>query len=352
MFVAIISFLILSGCKKDITADPPENAYKTKVSSWIENKITAMVDSKENVELLKQNLDYTNMRVEESKRGEKLVVIPLLNGYKNARRLHANTIPNLVVSINTSDNVRNAHIVFFTPENTSLNALPTNAMRNIYTTALEVPDGKYTFLTIKGARLYQLGYNDGKLVSEGVVRLGNNANTSVQASAQTPKASYIFECSDVYLVTSYYDTNGNFLGSDRTYLGRQGNCNGPGENQVPQEDPGGGGNEVPEEYEYAKWRLMPFSLSTLFAIGHATTYGEVTLSIRGENNVFTSASAGTSYAVNILTGWSYTHVSSSATIINTTTISASGKGNFKNNYTLDTYESSKTQNFSYVSVFP
>ncbi|MEO8173114.1 MAG: hypothetical protein ABI581_08530 [Sediminibacterium sp.] len=348
--------MLLNSCKKEALRDPMQKDVELKVTSWIESKTATMTGSKENVELLKRNLDYANMHLEEASRGEKIAVIPILDEYKSARQLSQHMIPNLIVYITNAGDVRSANIVFFKPENTAITSLPANAMHNIRTTAENVPDGQYKFFTIMGARLYQLGYKGGKLASEGIVKSGSAANAPNVLGTKpqdAPRVTYAFECVDLYLVTHYYDENGNYLFTgDRQYLGRFGNCAAPGEWQVPQNDPnGGGGEEVPEEYEYAKSGTKTMYLSTLYAIGYATTMGACTISAKSENNQFTSASAGTTSVIGGIVGWTWSHYSSSANITNPTTIAAAGKG-FYTNPSNQSYESSGTQNFSHGSFFP
>ena len=99
----------------------------------------------------------------------------------------------------------------------------------------------------------ELEYRGGRLRNISKVQIGANVNLWSDNSVKV-KVNYIYECSDVYLIVMHYEETGNYLGYDRYYIGRQGNCGSLGGVEVPQPDENGGGNNPPEEDVYATSR--------------------------------------------------------------------------------------------------
>lgn len=245
-------FLAFISCKKSAEINAP-NPYTSKVNSWLERQKNSAQNDVTRIELLQAHLNFGAIREEEGGRNEKLLIIPIDNEYKKKRRIDEQVDANLLVFINTSGNIRKAHIVLYTPETGQVQThVPDNAFHNIMTTATNVPDGKYMFCNLSAVRNYQLKYHDGILREEGLVQKGNPKSGSVGAFAvKRPLTCYL-----VFLVTTYYDDHGYQTGVTEEFLFSYGDCGGagqPGENQIPQpEDPGGGGGSVEYEYSYAK----------------------------------------------------------------------------------------------------
>lgn len=96
--------------------------------------------------------------------------------------------------------------------------------------------------------------------------MSSDPNKAGTVATNGVKSNYLFQCRDIYLVTTYYDESGNVISTDRRYLGRQGNCGTPEEPQVPQGDEPAG-NEISAEYAYSKVYPKTWIVTTLNELG-------------------------------------------------------------------------------------
>lgn len=267
IFCVTLTLLIFSSCRKEAVEDIP-NPYIKKINAWIDNKKITKPSDAERIEQLQAYLNYAAMREELSARNEKLLIIPIADGYKTERHISQNVAANLLVIVNAGGEVRNANVVLYTPKvRQSVSRVPVNTFQNIMTTAMGVEDGLYVFCNLAGVRNYQLKYDGGVLREQGLVQDKYPGSSSVRVNSAYRT---LFTCWHVYLVTTYYDEYGNVTGETEDYLFSYGNCNGggtpPGENQIPQPDPGGGG-DVGYQYEHAKvtyrtWPVMSINDTT------------------------------------------------------------------------------------------
>jgi hypothetical protein len=252
--------------------------YTQKVTAWIDEKIKATPESRQTIEVLKNNLDFSRMEETPRVKG-KVLVIPIKDEYKKAQKLQPDIIPNLLVSISDNGEIRTANVVLYMPnKGQTITELPKKTFYNICNTAHDVVDGTFKFCGLSGKRQYQLQYDSGYLKAISQVQNGKD-QTSNAAGGNRVKSNYVYECSDVYLVTSYY-VNDVLVSQTREFLYRQGNCGSPGTFEVPQPDPGAGGNEPPEELIFAKsvrktwWVNSVSDTGAIYKTNTFTTYDD------------------------------------------------------------------------------
>jgi hypothetical protein len=230
------SFAYLISCKKDASPKSfSNNAAITKINTWLEEQKQAKQSSRAaNVDLLKSNLEYSNLRFEKSENGEQFLIVPVKDDFKSAAEIEKNTVVDLVLFINKEDNIRSGNIVLYTPGNGIANKIPDNTFYDIFNTAQPGADGKFEFLAVTGKPQYVLQYKNNHLVSSGLYQPKVTA-ASASRTSSTP-------CYDWYLVTTWYDANGNV--TDQTYVFLYTTCGSCGSLKLKSlcADDGGGGD--------------------------------------------------------------------------------------------------------------
>jgi len=204
------TFAYLISCKKDASPKSiPNDAVISKINKWLEQQKQGKPSNKvANLELLRNNLLYSNLRFEKSENGEQFLIVPLKEDFKSAAEIEKNTVADLVLFINKDDNIRSGNIVLYTPDNGMANKIPGNTFYDIFNTAQPGADGKFEFLAVTGKPQYVLQYKNNHLVSSGLYQPKATAASAARTSG-TP-------CYDWYLVTTWYDINGNV--ADQTYV--------------------------------------------------------------------------------------------------------------------------------------
>jgi hypothetical protein len=154
----------------------------------------------ENVELLKDNLDISRLRIEQSEEQEKIVIIPVKKEFKTLKNIDKNAILNLVLILDKSGNVRKGNLVLYLPENGQVNnKVPDNTFYNILNTGKPDCNGKFRYLSVTGKRLHELEYQNGHLKS-----FGNFKDSSINNGTGRTNS-----CIDWYWVYTWYDEWGN-----------------------------------------------------------------------------------------------------------------------------------------------
>lgn len=255
LFVLFMTVVIFHSCKKDHSQDANnESEIISKVNSWLEKqKPEGKPNKTANVELLKNNLDISGLRVEQSGEDEQLIIIPIKAEYKTEKAIKDNVIPNLVLILNKSGNIRKGNIILYTPESgQSYEKIPDDAFYDIYNTAELKCNGQFKFLSVTGKWLYQLAYKDGKLNSVGLVK----PNASPSPANGVGVSSRLSACTDWYLVTTYYDIYHNIISQTSVYIGRTcDGCDDPNLQQICEDPSQGEGGSPNTEYEFEEERV-------------------------------------------------------------------------------------------------
>ena len=125
-------------------------AIVQKVNDWLDNETVSVTKGKKaNIELLKNNLDLSHLRVEQSGEQEKIIVIPVKYEFKKVKHVDNNKIPNLVLVVDKSGNIRKGNLVLYIPTKGEVLAkVPDNTFYHIFNTGKPECNGMFKFLSI------------------------------------------------------------------------------------------------------------------------------------------------------------------------------------------------------------
>jgi hypothetical protein len=182
--------------------DKPETAttnYEAKVVTWLQGKKPTTQPLKAaNVDLLSKNLDFSRLTVEESYKGEKLIIVPVKERFKELKNVNSKVIATLVIKLAASGEIRDGNLVLYTPK-TESNIIPANTFYAIFNTSEPPCDGEFKFLSVTGRRLYELTYESYKL---------SKARNVVEKNGDGVRDATEQVCTDWYWVTTTYYTDG------------------------------------------------------------------------------------------------------------------------------------------------
>jgi hypothetical protein len=256
-FVLVVVGSSFIACKKEHYGGVVQSEVASEVNLWLENqKAPSQPNKAANIETLKNNLEFSRSWTEESHDGEQILIVPINEKFRTERNIDNKSILNLVILKDNSGKIRRANIVMYYPKNPTQGNLPRNTFYAIYNTAEPSANGEFRFLSVTGRSLYRLNYENERLRSAGHIQ-----SKSI-ISARSNDIS-IVTCTDWYLVTTYYDADGNIVDQTSEFLHRT--CSGcdDGMNEGHcQDDPGSGGGttDVGTDYEYEVARSMSWKV--------------------------------------------------------------------------------------------
>ena len=285
----IFAIGILSSCKKERSGPSIDQAIVSQVISWLDKqKVASQPNKAANIEMLKNHLVFSRSWEENSNEGETIMVIPIDDAFRNAKKIDEQQIPALVLVIDKSSKIRRGNVVLYTPKDPTLKSIPRTAMHDVYTTAKPTASGQFRFLSVTGKWLYQLDYNNKRLASAGHIQ------PKVTSGSRTDGISAIV-CIDWYLITTYYDDYGNVVYQTTEYVGTtcQECDNGMYQGFCPDGGGGGGSGQNENGYEYAVYKRWKWDLVT-HVKSEEDVYGK---KVQGEpyGGHFTSINHYTSY---------------------------------------------------------
>jgi hypothetical protein len=268
--------IILFSCQKQEIKQENNDQLISKVNSWLDGR---KPDQKpiqaENVELLKNNLQFSDLRIENSNNEEKIVIIPVSENFKTLKNLDKASIPNLVLIMDKMGNVRKGNIILFYPKTgVAYNKVPENTFYDILNTAKPKTNGKFKYLSVTGKKIHELEYENGHLKEFGHIKdsipNGNRTNTN---------------CVDWYWVTTVYDEWGFVISETWDYYTTtcQGeDCTDPYNAMLcPMDNSSGGGTGDAEGWEYAVQRFVQWKVKDNGVSGSEIWSGET---IKGKRN--------------------------------------------------------------------
>ena len=173
--------LLLISCQKEVLQKANDNdGMISKVNNWLDSKKpSGKAKQSENVELLKNHLETSALKIENSSEGEKIVIIPVKEEFKTLKNIDKESIPNLVLIMDKMGNVRKGNLVLFYPQNgQAYSKVPDNTFYNILNTAKPECNGKFRYLSVTGKKLHELEYENGHLKSFGFLKDSTKNNTT------------------------------------------------------------------------------------------------------------------------------------------------------------------------------
>jgi hypothetical protein len=233
------AIVVLFSCQKETAKTKSNDQLLKKVYSWLDNqKSPSQPNKAANIDLLKQNLNFSALNFEDLNQNETFLVIPVNEQYETKKNIDRKTILVLLLVTDRSTNIIRGSLVLYSPEdNQGLNEIPRYTFFKMYNNKSLDCSGLFKFLSVTGRRMYQREYRDGKLRSFGYVKSSNQAEgISNQAEGRTET-----ECTYFYYILTWW-IDGIPVAQEAIYLGRicESACDDPN-NQTLCPDSGGGG---------------------------------------------------------------------------------------------------------------
>lgn len=244
--------VLVTACNKQdapTSTDSPLQQAIAKVNTWLDDqRTTGNEDKNLRIQQIKDKLDYTYLRFEELRDGEKFIIVPLKQGFQSRNNTTKNPLSALLLIENKSGGIRMGNIaqyISLTPQAAAV--IPVNSFFNIFNAESPGVDAQFSFLTLSDRLVYQVTYKDGIIQSSGTPQPG--LTTAVNSPPQAPISPEPI-CTDWYLLTTYYYADGH-TEQTQEYLYTTCEPNGGGG--------GESGNEV--EYELAVGRTVDWTVA-------------------------------------------------------------------------------------------
>lgn len=246
LFLLLAGFymLIMSCTKNDVREQPFETPVVKVANEWLTSRIKeGETVRNERIESLRQSILPAKASTEILEDGEKLIIVPIANGFKMNTNSDKNADHYLLLFENKNKEVYKGNIVQFVPENSQQRSLPKNTLSRLWNAEDVNVNGTFTVLTIFDKHLYASTFKEGKRTKYAKLEKGSNDDNSVVSNDRA--ATDGDNCVIWYLETTTYYTDGTSETS-KEYLGMS--CNPlecvPGE-QCSVLNPGDGGGGPP-----------------------------------------------------------------------------------------------------------
>ena len=202
--------LILISCQKDAEKKNNNDELVSKIYSWLDKQKSPNQPNKAaNVDLLKENIDFSALRFEQFTKNEQFIVIPIKENYKIKKNIDKNTPSVLLLVQDKAGNIIRGHMVQYSPENNEpMNSIPDNTFSKMYAEKEMECNGLFRFLSPTGRWLFQREYKNGKMKSFGFVKAGDNAQARTSGTCT------------YYFLNLYWWENGVVVAKETIYLGR------------------------------------------------------------------------------------------------------------------------------------
>ena len=239
--------LVLFSCQKEFENQNTNNNQGeliSKVNGWLDKQKSPTQPNKAaNIDLLKENLNFTELKFEDLNQSEKFLIIPVNEDYETKKNIDKKTVLVLLLVMDKSTNIIRGNLVLYSPEdNHRLNEIPENTFFEMYNNKSLECNGLFNFLSVTGRKMYQREYKDGKLHSFGYVKASNKKpdEASNQAVARTET-----DCTHYYYILTWW-IDGVPVHQEAIYLGSicTGGCDDPMNQTLCPDDGGGGGGGV------------------------------------------------------------------------------------------------------------
>jgi hypothetical protein len=223
-------------CQKEFEKKNTNNTHGeliSKVNGWLDKQKSPTQPNKAaNIDLLKENIDFSSLKSEDFNQSEKFIVVTIKEEYKIKKNIDKNTISVLLLVSDKIGNIIQGNIVLYIPDkNQQVNTIPDNTFFKMYNEKDLACDGLFRFLSPTGRWMYQREYKNGKLSSFGYVKASHNYEGRVET-----------ECTYFFFILTLW-VEGVPVAQEVTYLGRicESPCDDPNNQTLCPDDGGGGG---------------------------------------------------------------------------------------------------------------
>lgn len=212
--VVVSATVFLTSCQKETSKNSSDKEIVTKINSWLDAQKSVIQPQKgTNIELLKENLDFSRLRFEQFAKGDQFLIIPVKEKFSRIKNIDKNYIPNLVLVMNQSGKIKRGNIVLYLPETReTIDKVPDNTFYKMFNDKAIDCNGRFLFLSVTGKWVNQSEYKKGRLYSFGSIQPKSIATVSNNGAAR------INTCIDWYIVTTYY-VNGIQVWQTSEYIG-------------------------------------------------------------------------------------------------------------------------------------
>ncbi|MEJ7828969.1 MAG: hypothetical protein WKF91_12250 [Segetibacter sp.] len=254
-FITIVFFLVISiiffACQKEtnheqVNISVIKSELAPKVNKWLDqqkstyskvksrtNTLTSSTSNKDaNIDLLKENLDFTGARTEQLDNTFDLLLVPIKDEVINKKNLDKNSTLTLLLITDKLGKISSGSIVYFLPsDGKKHNSLPQNTFTNMFSGKAVGLDGVYKILSVTGRWFSQLEIKKGRLFATGSIEQKNKTGRRNQKTSS---------CIDWYLVTTYHYSDGSSYQTEE-YIGTT--CDGCDDPDYQSVCPDGGGGD-------------------------------------------------------------------------------------------------------------
>src|SRR6188474_684284 len=109
--------LILLSCQKEAEKTNSNDQLTKKVNSWLDDqKSPSQPNKASNIDLLKDNLNFSEERFEELNQNERFLIIPVNEDYETKKNIDKKTVLVLLLVMDKSTNIIRGSLVLYSPE--------------------------------------------------------------------------------------------------------------------------------------------------------------------------------------------------------------------------------------------
>ena len=140
-----IAGLMFFGCQKASTNEPSNAELETQIVAWLLKQQSPKQPNKAaNIDLLSKNLQFSELTTEDSHDGERLIIIPVKEEFKQLKKIENKYLPVVVLKLTKAGDIRVGNLVLFAPAQ-GQQVIPKNTFYNIFNTAHPQCDGTFKF---------------------------------------------------------------------------------------------------------------------------------------------------------------------------------------------------------------
>lgn len=208
LFFCMTVLLFSMACRKQISTDDDKNTLANKVNAWLDaQKVTTSKDQSGRIAMLKNELDFSRLRIEVILPDKDLIIVPVKSGFKSINNKDKNPGTVLLLKADKQGKIVEGNIVQYIPAQVQTGKnIPANTFCKIFDAEKIGTDGQFSFLSVNDKFLYEIKYKDGEMFSLAIAKQGKSA-VSNRPPADPIGPSPV--CIDWYLVTTYFYEDGS-----------------------------------------------------------------------------------------------------------------------------------------------
>jgi hypothetical protein len=230
----LIVLLFFFSCRKEWSSNAKNTAISETVNAFLDRQKSPLQPNKAaNIDLLKNNLDFSAISYEQYSEGNELMIIPVKHAFTTKKNIDGNTGVYVVFINDKSGAIRNARLAFYVPPSgKAATKLAAKTFANVLNMKPAGVDGMFRFASVTGQWLHQFEYKGGKFYSYGQVQQKKDQKEAARMESMT--------CTEWWLVTTYY-VDGVQVYQTEQYLGTTCTCDNPDMMGLCPDGGGGGG---------------------------------------------------------------------------------------------------------------